>query len=87
MKIYSVYVLKQNSKREKYVIYLMIPNGDGWHYIAVKTLPTLLTGITSKHYNGFYCLNCLHSLATKKKTNVNLIKKYVKIKIFVVLRH
>ena len=29
-----------------------------------------------------YCLNCLHSFRTKK-TNLNRIKKYVKIKIFV----
>ena len=35
-KIYPAYVLKQNSKREKQVIVLMIPNGEGWHYLPVK---------------------------------------------------
>ena len=27
----------------------------------------LLRGITSKHLDGFYCLNCLHSFATENK--------------------
>ena len=41
----------------------MIPNKEkeGWHYLAVKKLSTLLRGITSKHHGDFYCLNCLHS--------------------------
>ena len=29
VKIYTAYVSKQNSKREKQVILLMIPNGEG----------------------------------------------------------
>ena len=41
----------------------MIPNGEKWHYLAVKKLSTLLKGITSKHYGDFYCQNCLHSFA------------------------
>ena len=45
----------------------MIPNGEAWGYIAVKKLPPLLRGITSKHHFDFYCLNCLHSFATKNK--------------------
>ena len=53
-----------------------------WHYLTVKKLSALLRGITSKHYGDFYYLNCLHSFATEKK-NLNRIKKYVKIKIFV----
>ena len=37
----------------------MIPNEEkeGWHYLAVRKLPTLLRGITSKHHGDFYCLN------------------------------
>ena len=40
----------------------MIPNEDkeGFHYLAVKKLSTLLTGITAKHHGHCYCLNCLH---------------------------
>ena len=45
----------------------MIPNGEGWHCLAVKRLPALLRGITSKHPRDFYCLNCLHSFATENK--------------------
>ena len=59
----------------------MISNGEKqWHYLAVKKLRALLTGITFKHHGDFYCLNCLHSFATGK--DLNYIKKYVKIKIF-----
>ena len=46
-KIYSAYVPKHNSNREKQAISLMIPNGEGWHYLAVKKLSALLRGITS----------------------------------------
>ena len=35
-KIYPAYVSKHNSNRKKQVIPLMIPNGEGWHYLAVK---------------------------------------------------
>ena len=85
-KIYPTYVSKHSSDREKQVFLLMIPNGEGWHYIAVKQIPALLLlllllrAITSKHNNDFYCMNCLHSFRTK--ANLNHIKKYVKIKIF-----
>ena len=45
----------------------MIPNEEkeGWNYLAVKKLCTLLHGITSK--GDFYCLNCLHSFRKEKK--------------------
>ena len=48
-KIYLAYVSKHNSNREKQVIRLMISNGEGLHYLAVKKLSSLLRGITSKH--------------------------------------
>ena len=34
-KIYPAYVSKQNSKHEKQLIFLMIPTGEGWNYVAV----------------------------------------------------
>ena len=37
-KIYPAYVSKHNSNHEKQVIILMIPNGEGWHYVEVKNL-------------------------------------------------
>ena len=36
-------------------------------YLAVKKLSALLIGITSKHYDDFYCLNCLYSFRTENK--------------------
>ena len=41
-KIYATYFSKHNSNREKQVILLMIPNGEGWDYLAVKKLSALL---------------------------------------------
>ena len=63
--MYPAYVSKRNSKQ---VSLLMIPNGEKWHYLAVKKLSALLRGITSKN-NGrdFYCLNCFHPFRTKSK--------------------
>ena len=45
----------------------MITDGTKWHYLAVKSLPALLRGITSYHNRDFYCLNCFHSYSTKEK--------------------
>ena len=43
-------ISKINSNCKKQIIPL-IPNREkgGWHYLAVKLLPTLLKGIASKH--------------------------------------
>ena len=45
----------------------MIADGKKWHYLAVKSLSALLTGITSRHDGDFYCLNCFHCYITKNK--------------------
>ena len=42
----------------------MILNGEGWHYIAVKILPALLRGMTSKHNGDEDCLDCLYLFRT-----------------------
>ena len=55
------YKSKHNLTREKQIILLMISNGENWHYLVVKSLSGLLTGITSNHKEDFYCLNCFHS--------------------------
>ena len=65
--IYPAYVSKRNSNREKQIIILMITNGEGRQYLAVKKLSALLRKITSRHHSDFYCLNCLHSVATENK--------------------
>ena len=42
-------ISKFNSNCEKQILLLMTPNEEkeGWHYLAVKKLSTLLRGITS----------------------------------------
>ena len=36
MTIYPAYISKQNSYNEKQIILLMIPNGEGCHYLPEK---------------------------------------------------
>ena len=46
----------------------MITDGSNrWHYLAVKSLPALLRGVTSNHHGDFYCLNCFDSYKTHNK--------------------
>ena len=44
----------------------MIGDGEKWHYLTVRSLSAVLKGITSKHKDDSYCLNCFHSFASKK---------------------
>ena len=48
--------------------------------LHLKKLSALLKGMRSKHSEDFYCLNYLHSFATKTKRELH--KKYVKTRIF-----
>ena len=66
-KIEIAYKSRHNLTREKQVILLMISNGENWHYLVVKSLSGLLTGITSNHKEDFYSLNCFCSYRTKYK--------------------
>ena len=56
----------------------MITNGKKWHCFAVKKLPALLKGKTSKLQGDFYCLNCFHSNRTvnKFKKHYNVSKNH-----------
>ena len=67
-----------------HTILVMIPNGKEWYYITVKKLSALLRGITSKHHGDFYCLTFFAFIFLEQKANLNRIKKYVKIKNFVI---
>ena len=73
-KIRHAYKSKYNVKREIQVILLMITDGEKWCYLAVKSLPALFKGITSKHDGDAYCLNCLCSYRTENK-----LKKHKKV--------
>ena len=68
---------KYNLVRDNQIILLMMSSGKNWHYLAVKSLSTLLRGISSNHNSDYYSLNCFHSYRTENKLNV--LKKYVKI--------
>ena len=65
--MYPAYVPKHNLNRQKQVILLIIPNGEEWHYLAVKKPSALLRGITSKRHGDFRCLKYLHSFARENK--------------------
>ena len=58
---------------ENQVILLMIGDGGKWHYLTVRSLSALLKGITSKHKDDSYYLNCFHAYPSKK-----LIEKHKK---------
>ena len=70
-KIEIAYKSKYNLTREKQIILLMISNGEKWHYLVVKSLSGLFTGVTSNHKEYFYCLNCIHSYRTKNKLDAH----------------
>ena len=66
--ISRAYISKYNHKRKNQVILLMITDdGEKWHYLFVRSLPTLLRGIASSNNGDFYCLNCFHSYRTFNK--------------------
>ena len=46
----------------------MIPNGEGWPYLAVKKLSELLRAATSKNNGDSYWLNGLYFFRKKKQT-------------------
>ena len=64
------YKSKHDLSRENKVSLLLITDGRKCHYLAVKSLPSLLRGIKSKHVADFYCLNCLHSYRTKSSKSM-----------------
>ena len=80
-KIRLPYKSKNNFKHENQGILLMFTDGKKWHYLAVKSLPALLRGITSNHDGDFYCLNCFHLYSTEK--NLKDMKNHVMIMIIV----
>ena len=59
------------SKLQPYInqcILLMVTDdGERWHYLALRSLPALLRGISSSNNGGFYFLNCFHSYRTLNK--------------------
>ena len=72
--IRHAYKSKYNLTRENQVILLMISDSEKWHYLTVRSLRALLKGITSKHKDDSYCLNCFHSYPSNKS-----LEKHMKV--------
>ena len=70
---YVQLIYKKLIRIVKKKLLLTIPNKEteDWHYLPLKKLSALLREITSKHDDGFYCLNCLYSFRTKNKLKSN----------------
>ena len=62
-----VYISKHNATREYQVIFLMITDGEKWHYLAAEKISALFCKITSKNDGDFYWINSLHSFRTENK--------------------
>ena len=43
----------------------MIPDGEKWYYLSVKTLSVLLQSVTLKHNGDFHCWYCFGSFRTE----------------------
>ena len=81
--IYPAYVSKHNSNREIQLMLLMIPNSVGRHYLAVKNYLHYQKKEHQKKMVIFIVQ--IVFIPLEQKTNLNLIKKYLKIKVFVTL--
>ena len=80
-KVYLAYVSKHSQIVKNKFFFKDFKREKLWHYLAVKKLSVLLRGITSKHYGYFFVgIICI---PLEQKTNLNRIKEYVKIKIFI----
>ena len=51
--IMPAYISKYNCDRESQANLLMITDGKKWHYLAIKSIPMLFRGITSKNNRNF----------------------------------
>ena len=78
--ICPAYISNINSNCEKEIIILMIQNEEkeGWHYLAVKK-----TIYSIKRNNMVIFITWIVFILLELKINLNLMKKYVKIKTFV----
>ena len=66
--IRPAYISEHNKECDTKVTLLMITDGtENWHYLAVKSIPGLLRGITSNHNGDHYCLNCFHAYTSENK--------------------
>ena len=66
--IKPAYISEHSKERDIKINLLMITDGtSNWYYLAVKSIPGLLRGITSNHNGDYYCLNCFHAYTSENK--------------------
>ena len=66
--IKPAYISEHNKECSIQVTLLIITDGtSNWHYLAVKSIPGLLRGITSNHNGDHYCLNCFPAYTSENK--------------------
>ena len=70
--IHAAYVSKHDLDPAKQIILLMIPSGEGWHYLVAKKLLALLMVITCKIVVTFIAWIAI--ILLQQKTNVNVKK-------------
>lgn len=63
---------------------IQIKEKEGWHYLAVKKISTLLHKNTLNHQGDFYCLNCPNSFRAKTLKLYHMIE-HAKIMIIFVM--
>ena len=76
-KIKQAYTSKHNSEGEHQVIFVMITEGEKWHYLSLETLSILLHRIKSKNKDDYYYMN------SDQKINLNYMRICVRIIIIV----
>ena len=54
MNIFSPYVSKHNLYHKNQIMFVILPNRERWHYLAIKQLSVLLREITSKDFGYFF---------------------------------
>ena len=65
-KIRHEYKSKYNLNRENQVVFLLITDGEKWHYLAVKSLSALFRGVTGNN-NGDFLLFKLFRITYYRK--------------------
>ena len=67
MYIYPAYTSKHNLNHENKIILLMIPNGQSWHYLAVKKVICIIKRNNNKIYWWFLLFKLCSFYQNKKQ--------------------
>lgn len=70
-KVRQGHISKYNSVRSKCVDLLVVRGDKKRHYTAIKSLSTLLCGVTSSNNGDFYCRSCVGSSRTENALDLH----------------